>query len=370
MKVALVHDCLAEYGGAERVLEVLHRLYPEAPVYTAFVDTKRLGVQAERFTGWDVHTTMAQSIPGIARCHHTLRFLIPYFWEGLDLSGYDLVLSSSSGYLSKSVLTRPETLHITYCHTPPRYLWGYRARPSTVWYRQVYEGWVNNALRQYDFCASQRVDHFIANSHTVARRIAKFYRRTATVIPPPVNVRGEGRAGDSYYLYVGRLTRPKQVDLAVHACNRLKHPLWIVGEGSEEARLRSLAGPQVRFLGALPDQQIAAVYAGAKGLLYPCAHEDFGIVPVEALGHGVPVLALAQGGVCESILAPQTGLFFSEPTVESLCTALEQFDRMHFSARACHQRAQEFSESVFLTRIQQFIDQCLEIHLQQFSGCR
>jgi hypothetical protein len=187
MKVALVHDYLAEYGGAERVLEVLHYLYPDAPLYTAFVDYGRLGENAQRFSGWEIHTTAAQQIPGIAQRHHTLRLLIPYFWEALDLAGYDLVLSSSSGYLSKSVLTGPETLHISYCHTPPRYLWLTPAR-SGPWLRSTYETWVNTQLRQYDYYASQRVDRFIANSQTVAGRIAKFYGREATVIPPPVAV--------------------------------------------------------------------------------------------------------------------------------------------------------------------------------------
>lgn len=361
MKVALVHDYLKEYGGAERVLEVLHSLYPEAPVYTAFVDYAGLGTARSRFAGWDIRTTNAQHIPGIAHRHHTLRFLIPYFWESLDFSEFDLVLSSSSGYLSKSVLTRPETRHITYCHTPPRYLWGYTKSQGSHWYKHWYETWVNSSLRQYDFYTSQRVDRFVANSQEVARRIAKFYRRVAEVIPPPVTVRGKGEAGNEYYLYVGRLTRPKQVELAVQACDRLKRPLWIVGTGSEETRLQAIAGSDIRFLGfVLEDERMSQIYAGAKALIFPCAYEDFGIVPIEAMGHGVPVIALAQGGVKESVLDRKTGVFFKEPTVESLCNAIEEFEGLCFSSRTCIERAQEFSESVFVSKLQQFISQALK----------
>ncbi|AGY56706.1 glycosyltransferase [Gloeobacter kilaueensis] len=356
MKVALVHDYLKEFGGAERVLEVLHRLWPEAPVFTAFFDRQALGPAAERFADWDIRTSFAQRLPAIGRRHHTLRFLIPYFWESLDLSGFDLVISSSSGYLSKSVLTRPETLHICYCHTPPRYLWGYAQPAAASWYRRAYELWVNTGLRQYDFAASQRVDRFVANSHAVARRIAKFYGKSAQVIPPPVRVHGGGRAGDEYYLYVGRLSRPKQVDLAIRACEQLNRPLWIVGSGQEEARLRALAGPGVRFLGNLPDERMAEIYAGAKALLFPCAHEDFGIVPVEAMGHGVPVIALDQGGVRESVVEGRTGLFFAEASPASLCAAIERFEAHHFSARACIERAGQFSEAVFSRRFEQLVE--------------
>ena len=360
MKVALIHDYLKEYGGAERVLEVLHSMYPEAPVYIAFVDYIGLGAARSRFAGWDIRTTSAQYIPGITRRHHTLRFLIPYFWEALDLSEFDLVISSSSGYLSKSVLTRPETIHISYCHTPPRYLWGYTKQQSRAWYRLWYENWANVSLRQYDFYASQRVDRFIANSQEVAGRIAKFYGQTAEVISPPVAVRGEGKAGDEYYLYIGRLTRSKQVDLAIQACNQLNRPLWIVGTGSDEARLRKMASPCIRFLGSLPDEEIAGIYANAKALIFPCAYEDFGIVPVEAMGHGVPVIALEQGGVRESVVAYKTGLFFKQATVDSLCNAIEEFESQYFSSYDCIERAWEFSESVFIFKLQQFIARSLE----------
>lgn len=362
MQIALIHDYLREYGGAERVLDVLHGMFPEAPVYTAFADLGSLGKSGQHFSDWDIRSTWAQQLPGIGQRFHTWRFMIPYFWESLDLSRYDLVISSTSGYLSKAVLTRPETLHISYCHTPPRYLWGYGSPSTRSWFKNGYESWVNTSLRQYDFYASQRVDCFIANSNEVASRIHKFYGRPAEVISPPVRVAGKGKAGEEYYLYVGRLTKPKQVELAVQACTRLDRPLHVVGSGSEERRLQAIAGPQTRFLGQVPDDRMAEIYAGAKALLFPCAHEDFGIVPVEAMGHGVPVIALRQGGVCETVVESKTGLFFDKPTVNSLCEAIKNFENTTFNARDCIARAHLFSEETFVNSLHKYIDNALNIH--------
>ncbi len=218
MKVALVHDYLYEYGDAERVLQVLHRMYPDAPLYTAFVDHSRLGDTAARFADWDVRPTIAQRLPAITHYFHTLRPLLPYFWESLDLSGFDLVISSSGGYLSKSVLTRPNTLHVCYCHTPPRYLWDPISHSPRS--PNIYATWADTQLRQYDYYAAQRVDRFFTSSETVARRIRKFYRRPVDIIPPPVKIHGEGQAGSKYYLYVGPLNQVEQVDLVVEACTR------------------------------------------------------------------------------------------------------------------------------------------------------
>jgi glycosyltransferase involved in cell wall biosynthesis len=225
---------------------------------------------------------------------------------------------------------------------------------------------VNTSLRQYDFYASQRVDQFVSNSQEVARRIAKFYGQTAQVIHPPVRVWGQGEAGDQYYLYMGRLAPGKQVDLAIQACSRLNRPLWIVGTGSEEARLRAMAGPNVRFLGFMLPEAMTDIYANAKALIFSCANEAFGIVPVEAMGHGIPVIAFEQSGVRESVLAYKTGLFFRQPTVDSLCVAIEEFESLHFSSQACIERAQDFSEPIFIAKLQQFIAQSLDKHQQQF----
>ncbi|HEY9617838.1 MAG TPA: glycosyltransferase [Microcoleaceae cyanobacterium] len=360
MKVALVHDYLREYGNAERVLQGLHHLYPQAPVYTAFIDYPQLGDQADRFAGWDLRPTIAQQLPGIAQQFHAYRFGLPYFWESLDLSEYDLVLSCSSSYLSHAVLTHSHTLHVNYCLTPPRYLW--EPIPITPYPRHWYTRWLDTRLRQYDFYAAQRVDRFITNSEIAARRIRKFYRRPVEVISPPVPVQGYGEAGDQYYLYVGSLTSEQQVDLAVAACSQLNRPLWIVGTGEEAERLQQFASPCVKFLGRLSDSHISELYDRAIAVIHPSAYEDFGFVPVEAMGRGIPVIASEQSGMKDIILDFRTGLLFPQPTVESLCDAIVQFEKLRFSAQACIERAEEFAESVFTAKLEWFIAKALDDH--------
>ena len=365
MKVALVHDYLREYGDAERVLQVLHRMYPDAPVYVAFVDYPRLGEDAKRFADWDIRTTVGQRLWGMPRYYHASRALLPYFWESLDLSTYDLVISSSGNYFSQSVLTRPDTLHISYCHTPPRYLWERSQSIPAYW--RWYQTWVDTRLRQYDFYAAQRVDRFVTNSEGVARRIKKFYRRSTEVIAPPVQVQGKGEAGGEYYLYIGPLTRRQQVELVVAACTRLDRPLWVVGDGSDAERLQTIAGRSIRFLGSLPDEATPSLYANARALIFPRVDADFGFPPVEALGYGVPVIASALSGIKEIILNYRTGLLYDDSTVEGLCDAIVQFEGLRFSSSACIERAKEFAEPVFRSKLEWFIAQALDEHKQKDS---
>lgn len=359
MKVALVHDHLREYGEAERVLRVLHQMYPDAPVYTAFVDRPQLGAAIALFDGWDIRTAPSQQLPGITRYYQAWKPFLPYCWEALDLSEYDLVLSSSGSYLSQAVLTRAETLHICYCHTPPRDLWNV---PSKGRDRRWYRRWAETHLRQYDFYAAQRVDRFVTNSEAAARRIRKFYRRATAVIPPPVKIQGRGEAGQDYYLYVGPLTQSQEVDLAIAACNQLDRPLWLVGNGSDQERLQQMAGSHVRFLGAVSDAEMIDVYAHAKALIFPCQDADFGFAPVEAMGHGIPIIASALSGIRDVILNDRTGLLFSQPTVESLSNAIVQFEGRRFSSQACIERAREFAEPVFISKLEWFIAQAIDDH--------
>ncbi len=360
MKVALVHDYLREYGDAERVLQVLHRMYPDAPIYTAFVDQQRLGDDATRFAGWDIRMTWAQRLPAIAQHYHTYRRLLPYIWESLDLSTYDLVISSAGNYLSKSVLTAANTLHVSYCHTPPRPLWEPASHAPQQ--RNWYDAWTDTYLRQYDFHSAQRIDRFVTNSETVARRIQKFYRRPAEVIPPPVEIHGDGEAGSDYYLYVGHLQRCDQVELAIAACTQLARPLWVVGTGEDATRLQRLAGNSVRFLGNVPNTELATIYRNARALIFPRADADFGFSPVEAMGYGVPVIACQQSGIREIMLDYRTGLLFAEPTVASLCQAIVQFEGLRFFPHACIQRAEEFATPVFISKLEWFIAQALDQH--------
>lgn len=369
MKIALVHDFLKEYGGAERVLEALHEIYPEAPIYTAFVDPAGLGHHWERIKKWDIRPSWVQRYWLIRKLHSPLRFLAPLVWESLDLREYEVVISSSGWYICRGIITRPQTLHICYLHHPPRHLYGYKTALEwqKFWPIRVYGHLVNHYLRMYDYLASQRVDYFIANSKETKRRIAKFYRREATVIYPPVSLRGltsrevkppkENKNG--YFLCVSRLARAKNINLAIEACQKLNLPLKIVGTGRETAKIKDKISniKNIELLGEIPDDELEVIYAGAKALIFPSEDEEFGIVPVEAMAHGLPVIALRQGGIVESV-QEATGVFFGEPTVESLTQALSRFkDIYQYSIKPedCRRQAKKFSQAVFRRKITEFV---------------
>lgn len=355
MKVALVHDDLTTYGEAERVLRSLHRLYPQAPLYTTQVDWSGLGQAAAEFRDWDIRLGWWARLPGaIARSHWAIQRWLPEFWESLDLSTYDLVISSSRHCFSHAIRTAAQTLHVCYCHTPARPLWEPAMGRAQGRDRR---------LREYDFyCAQQRVDRFVTNSVRVARRIRKFYRRTAEVIPPPVAIRGEGRAGSDYYLYLGPVEPENRVDLLVQACAQLERPLWVVGQGRDRDRLQRLAPTTTRWLDEVAATDLPDLFAGARAVVCPQPDTDFATAPVAGMGHGVPAIACAQSGLEEVILEFRTGLLFAEPTVASLSETLQKFESLRFSPSACIQRAEEFAESVFISRLEWFIAQAWDDH--------
>lgn len=367
MKIALVHDYLREYGGAERVIEVFHELWPDAPLYTSFVDFHALGDHADIFKSWDIRTSWVQHNPFVKRFHSPLRFLAPFIWNSFDLSEYDVVLSSSGWFICRGValtsnIQNPKSLHICYIHHPPRNLYGYDTGSlvQKYWPVKIYAQVINFFLRHYDFETAQKVDYFIANSKETARRVEKFYRRESTVIYPPVvveNSKSKIQNSKSYYLSVGRLTYSKRIDIAIHACNALKLPLVVVGTGREEAYLRSIAGPTIIFKGAVSDETLLECYQQAKALIFCARDEDFGIVPVEAMGHGIPVIALEEGGVKETVIDKKTGLFFKEPTIESLIHAINTFERMTNDwGTACKKQAKKFSIDIFKKSIVSFLN--------------
>jgi glycosyltransferase involved in cell wall biosynthesis len=355
MKVALIHDSLHQYGNAERILEVLHRIYPDAPIYTAFVDRRPLANVTSRFAHWDIRPTIVDRLPRISRYFHAYRLGLPTLWEAFDLSTYDLVISSSSEWMSQAVLTRSHTLHVSYCHTPPRFLWEPPASGGV-------KHWINTHLRQYDFYAAQRVDRFVAPSESVARRIRKFYRRPVEVIPPPVQVQGSGSAGDQYYLYVGSLNQESEVELAIAACTQINRPLWVVGTGDQLERLKQQAGANVRFLGAVPQDELVSIYADAIALICPSSLADFDFAVVEALGCGVPAIVSKHSGLSEVVLDYRTGLLFNDPTPHALGEAIFQFEKLRFSSSACIERAEEFAESVFVSKFKWFVAKAMDDH--------
>jgi glycosyltransferase involved in cell wall biosynthesis len=372
MKIALVHDYLREYGGAERVVEVMHEIWPQAPLYTAFVDFKSLGSQAYRFKDWDIRTSWVQHNPFVKKFISPLRFLAPRIWNTYDLSEYDVVLSSSGWFMCRGVALNNSKLrnplHVCYIHHPPRNLYGYATGSDLQKYLpvRIYAAIVNFYLRHYDFRAAQAVDYFIANSKETAKRVMKFYRRDSTVIYPPINqpeVKSQkSKSKRDYYLSVCRLSWAKRVDVIIEAANTLKLPLKIVGAGKEMEHLKSIAEPTVEFMGSVDDQQLSELYMGAKALIFCALDEDFGMVPVESMAYGTPVIGLAQGGVLETVIDGKTGVLFDKPEPDSLINAIykfeKEFTKINFYQN-CITQANKFSKDRFKKELVNFVKEKL-----------
>lgn len=365
MKVALVHDYLFDYGGAERVLEALHDLYPDAPLYTSFVDEKKLGIHWSKFKNWDIRQSWMTKIPLYKKIVSPLRLFAMHFFESFDLSEYDVVISSSNAYFAKAVITKSWVPHICYCHTPPRSLYGYST--MTDWQKnpvmKFVGEWINKQIKGDDFLSAQRVDFFIANSKEVQGRIKKFYNRDATVIFPPVDVPEKlvrKEAGEPYFLYASRLAFSKHPELAIEAANKMSLPLKVVGVGKMFDHLQSLARSTVEMLGEVSDEELHKLYQGAEALLYPVEDEDFGMVPVEAMGHGVPVIAHKSGGPKETIIDGKTGVFFETLTANGLVEAIEKFQTKKWDRAAIHKHALTFKKERFQKEIKQFVEKAVK----------
>lgn len=358
MKVAIVHDFLNQFGGAERVLEAIHEIFPYAPIYTSLYDPARLPL---RMKNWDIRPFKLPKLP----LAHFLKYytaFYPLLFEGLDLSDYDLVISSTA-FFAKGILTRPGAVHISYIHTPPRFLYHYETTVNRrrLWVYKPVLAVLDNFFRIWDYQAAQRPDYLVTNSRETASRIRKFYRRDATVIYPPVslperqNRQITGGKPGGYFLIVSRLLKYKRIDLAISAANLLGIPLKIVGTGEEEGRLKEIAGPTVEFLGFVRDESLPEIYSNCQAFIFP-TFEDFGITPLEAMHYGKPVIALAKAGALETVLPGKTGEFFPEQTVESLAGVLKDFDPSRYSPAACIAQAQKFSEERFKKEFSDFVE--------------
>ena len=353
MKVALVHDHLAQDGGAERVLKVLQDMFPQAPTFTLVYDEN--GAH-DMFRGKDIRTSFIQKLPfGVRKYQWYLPFM-PLATESYDLSSYDVVISSSSAF-AKGVITAPNALHICYCHTPTRYLW-----TDTHSYVQSLKlprvvkwaiPFVLNRMRTWDRMAADRVDTFVANSQTVKDRIKKYYRRDSEIIYPPVELKTftpKQKAGGSYFLAGGRLVSYKRFDLIVQAFNRLGIPLKIFGTGPEEQTLKAMAKKHIEFVGYVTEEQQAELYRGARAFINPQV-EDFGITPIESMACGTPVLAFAQGGALETVVEGVTGQFFHDQRWEDIADMVIRFDDSKFDPQRIHQHAQRFDVNTFKQRL-------------------
>jgi glycosyltransferase involved in cell wall biosynthesis len=361
IKVALVHDFLREYGGAERVLEALHQIFPQAPVYVAFLDKQALGKHWQRFKDWDICQTWFSKIPWHKKLYSPLRFLAPKAFADLDLGNYDLVISSSNAFEAKAVHV-PHGKHVCYCHTPPRALYGYSTMSN--WKKnsviKFFGQLINHYMRVIDFKYAQQVDLFIANSEETQARIKKFYRRESIIVYPPVSLAltnqelqtSKTQSNQDYYFYIGRLGLQKHPELAVQAANELGFKLKIAGTGPMLARLQQMAGSNIDFLGAVTDEKLAELYVGAKALLYPVEDEDFGIVPVEALLAGTPVIAHKSGGPASTVQPGINGVLFKDLSKTGLIQAIQEFENINFKPDQIRRSAQIYTKKEFQFQIQ------------------
>lgn len=373
MKIAIVHDYLKEYGGAERVVETLLEIWPKAEVYTTVFLPSYAGPHRERIEKWKIKTSFLQHFPLKAKLISLFRFIAPLVFKSFDLSKYDLVITSTAGtYTSPNfVKIGKKTLLIQYCHTPPRYLYGYPTANDWTnnWFRKillVMGAIPMHFLRMLDFKFAQLPKYIIANSQEVARRIEKFYRRKAMVIYPPVEIPHSSQftvhSSRDYYLIGGRVSRHKGHDIAIKAFTKLGLPLKVFGGTFASYGLDQFkkdTGKNIEFLGEVTEEEKWELMKGAKAFIFPSEQEDFGIIPVEAMAVGTPVIALNQGGVKETVIDGKTGVFFNERTVESLIKAVKRFDEsIHRSIKAedCIAQAKKFSKERFKKEMLQFVN--------------
>jgi glycosyltransferase involved in cell wall biosynthesis len=360
MRVAIVHYWLVSMRGGEKVLEALCQLFPEADIFTHVYDP---GLESETIRKHKIVTTFINSLPRARRYYKHYLPLMPLALEQIDLRGYDLIISGESGP-AKGVIPPAGAVHICYCHSPMRYVWNmfHDYREHAGWFRRLMMPPLCHYLRIWDATASMRVDHFIANSATVAARIEKYYRRDAEVIHPPVNVElfesiPAGEVED-YYLMAGELVAYKRPELAVEAFNALGRRLIVIGGGEMLAEVRKLAGPTVTVMGHQPFGVLRHHYARCRALVFP-GEEDFGIIPVEVMASGRPVIAYGRGGVTESVTAGVSGLFFEEQTAAAIERAIHDFERMSFDSRAIRAQAEQFHTNKFLTAFTAAVESAL-----------
>ena len=394
MKIALVHDDLIQHGGAERLFEAMVETFPEADIYTS-MDRNPSGLDDDESTR-RVEKSFMQRLPFKEKLYRHYYPLYPLAFESFDFSEYDVVLSSSTRF-AHGVITRPETLHICYMNTPPRMFW----EPKTYFenFPYPFKSLLNpflSYLRLWDYTAAQRVDHFIANAKTPQARIKKYYGRDSKVIYPFVDlerfdtrmvsnreysnnsntdrmssnrgnlgIRADSRKNSSvfenYFLIVSRLASWKRIDIAIEACNRLKLPLKIIGEGPDFERLKKLAKPTVELLGRLTDEEVVGYYQNCRALIFP-QKEDFGITPLEAQAAGKPVIAYRAGGALETVIKGQTGEFFHPQTASALAAVLKKFDPKRYQKEDCRQQAERFGKSRFQTELKSLVEEVYEKH--------
>ena len=363
-RVVIVHDWLTNMGGAENVVLAMHEAFPDAPIYTSTFTPENMPA----FKGLDVRTTSLQNLPKpLRKLHKFFPVLRVKAFQKLDLSEFDIIISSSSAESKQVRKTRDNQIHICYCHTPIRYYWShyteYKADPGfgkLNWLVRLAMPLMIPALKKSDYKAAQKVDIFVANSTEVQKRIQKYYNKNSTVIHPPVDVdRFEpARERGDYYVALGRQVPYKRVDLAVMAATRLGVKLRVYGSGSEHQKLVEMAGPTVQFFtdrfGDASNDAVTAALNSAKGYIFP-AEEDFGIVEVEALAAGAPVIAFGKGGALDIVQDGESGVLFHEQSVESVVDAIKRADKIDFFPGTLRRKAKRFDKGLFISKIHKII---------------
>ncbi|MFA7169943.1 MAG: glycosyltransferase [Candidatus Paceibacterota bacterium] len=368
MKVAIVHDFLTYWGGAEQVLKSLHNLYPDAPIYTLLYDRK----MDQYFPNARIRPSFLNKFPEFLKKRK--KFLLPFFptaVETFDLSAFDLVISSSSSF-AKGVIVKPKTFHISYCHTPTRFLWdwyyNYLEENNVGKIKKLVVVPILHILRLWDYSASERVDFYIANSEHTARKIKKFYRAESSVIYPPVDFEKFSQyenlpsvAEKDYYLIVSRLSAYKKIDIAIQAFNKMNMPLVVIGEGCDKKRLQKMAGKSVKLLGFQSEEKLAAYYQNAKAVIFP-GEDDFGITILEAMSFGKPVLAYAKGGALETVTPGRNGELFESPVPEILADGVRRLNRNleNYNSIEIREYARQFSRENFEKKIEAFVGKVCE----------
>ena len=370
MRIALVHDYLAQDGGAERVLKAFHDVWPEAPIFVLFHNKNTI----TQFDSADVHESFLTKMPFGRKKYQWYLPLMPMATERHNLHEFDVVISSTSAF-AKGVLTRPETIHISYCHTPTRYLWtDTHEYIADLKYNRLVKAMLPrliHRLRLWDKMSVDRVDHFIANSGTVAHRIKKYYRRSSDIMYPPVDVSQFSVSDDirEYYVAGGRLVPYKRFDLLIHVFNRLGWPLKIFGTGPEFEALQAIAKKNISFLGRVSEGDKAKLLRHARAFLHPQV-EDLGITPIESMASGRPVIAYGVGGVTETVIPGKTGVFFYEQSWEALLDTLLHFDHTAWNANEIREWAMKFGDEKFKMHIRTYVQNRYDQFQQELRRCQ
>ncbi|HOR01994.1 MAG TPA: glycosyltransferase [Candidatus Woesebacteria bacterium] len=366
-KIALVQDYIKEFGGAESVLETLSDIFPKAPIFTSIYHPASLGPHQSRLRQkWDhrIHQSFFKFIPFAHKIISPLRLISPLAFKSFDFSDFDIIITSATGAYFPNSLNKKSAKLICYCHTPPRYLYGlptarrFTQNPIVKFFINI----LNHFLRLRDFHHSQNVDQYIANSRTTAARIQKFYRRQAIVINPPVDLPKSQNTkylipNTKYFLAGGRLAQAKRFDIAINACNQLNLKLKIFGRDFSGVlnQLKQISGPTIEFVGEVDQETKSQLYRNAQAFIFSADQEDFGIVPVESMSYGCPVIAYRSGGVTETVIDGKTGVFFDQLTPQSCAQAIQKFQKLNINPSDCISRAAKFSTQTFIQKIKKLV---------------